>query len=167
MTVEPKLDTGSRSRWTPELLLQAFKEVVTAVLGFIVVWNTLVLAGQLSTYARTASGALDQQRIGALKDVLLIVMGLAGVIIGYYFGRVPADARAAQAQVRADEATEHAETVSAGARAVADQIDRVMGAAAAGAVGPVPEAAAGAPAAAEAMRELAGLSDQLRTVATR
>ena len=32
------------------------------------------------------------------KDILLLLIGLAGVVIDYYFGRVPADARTTQAQ---------------------------------------------------------------------
>jgi hypothetical protein len=60
------------------------------------------------------------------KDILLLVLGLAGVVVGYYFGRVPADARASQAQQQANDATAQTEQVNAQAQAIADEVDEVM-----------------------------------------
>lgn len=108
------------SRWTPELLLQALKELVTAALGLLIVIFTLFMAYRVFAYVG------DSQRISDAKDVLLLVMGLAGVVIGYYFGRVPADARAAQAQGQAEAANAHAEKVGAAAQATSDQVDRML-----------------------------------------
>jgi hypothetical protein len=96
-----------RTSWTPEQVIQVFKEVVTALLGLILVGYPLALAN--NTYAFVG----DNQKMSDAKDVLLIMQGLAGVVIGYYFGRVPADARATQAQQQANTATAQAEQVRA------------------------------------------------------
>jgi type II secretory pathway pseudopilin PulG len=53
-------------------------------------------------------------------------LGLAGVVVGYYFGRVPADARASQAQQQANDAAAQTEQVNAQAQAIADEVDEVM-----------------------------------------
>ena len=72
--------------------LQWFKEVVTAVLGIGIVVYTLVMTG-------LAFGMVgDASRMADAKDLLTFLSGFAGVVVGYYFGRVPADARTAQAQ---------------------------------------------------------------------
>jgi hypothetical protein len=47
---------------------------------------------------------------------------LAGVVLGYYFGRMPADARAADAAHYAAGALARAEQVKAKARELADQV---------------------------------------------
>ena len=89
------------------MLIQGFKEVVTALLGLMVVLYTLLLAGTALGYAG------DATKMSNAKDILLLVLGLAGVVIGYYFGRVPADARATQAGEQADQANAQAADVSA------------------------------------------------------
>lgn len=72
--------------------LQWFKEVVTAVLGAAIVLYTLYMTG------RAFDMVGDPTRMGEAKDLLTFLSGFAGVVVGYYFGRVPADARTAQAQ---------------------------------------------------------------------
>jgi predicted MFS family arabinose efflux permease len=84
--------TGSarRSDWTPELRMQRSKERITAVLAFLLVASTMVL-----TYLTFSMAGQD----GKMKDamgVLSLLFGLAGVVVGYYFGRVPGDARAVE-----------------------------------------------------------------------
>jgi hypothetical protein len=85
--------TGSakRSDWTPELRMQRFKETVTAVLAFLLVASTMVL-----TYRTFGMAGQDGQMKDAM-GVLSLLFGLAGVVVGYYFGRVPSDARAVEA----------------------------------------------------------------------
>lgn len=116
----------SGSKWTPELKIQAFKEGVTALMGLAVVIFTLFLAWKSLTYS-----ANDMQMANA-KDILLLVLGLTGVVIGYYFGRIPADARATQAN-------EKAQQVTAEAAVAADELDGILaeagGSAAGGATG--------------------------------
>jgi len=65
---------------------------VTAVLGVGIVAYTLYM-----TY-RAFGMVGDATRMGNAKDLLTYLSGFAGVVVGYYFGRVPADARTAQAQ---------------------------------------------------------------------
>lgn len=103
----------SGSKWTPELKIQAFKEGVTALMGLAVVIFTLFLAWKSLTYS-----ANDMQMANA-KDILLLVLGLTGVVIGYYFGRIPADARATQAN-------EKAQQVTAEAAVAADELDGIL-----------------------------------------
>ena len=54
------------------------------------------------------------------------MLGLAGVVVGYYFGRVPADARAAQANKKAMAATIQAERVSSKGEQIANQLDELF-----------------------------------------
>ncbi len=116
---------NDKSQWTPELWLQRFKEIVTAILGISIVIFTLILAWQAFGVLRTGD-AFDEKRMSAAKDILLLLLGLSGVVIGYYFGRVPADARATQAQEQANTAISQAEQISAEAQSVADDIDNLM-----------------------------------------
>jgi hypothetical protein len=85
MAVDP--GEGKSAVW-----LQWLKEVVTAVLGIGIVAYTLYWTG------RAFAMAGDPTRMGDAKDLLTFLSGFAGVVVGYYFGRVPADARTAQAQ---------------------------------------------------------------------
>jgi len=109
-----------KTTWTPEQKIQGFKELVTAILGVLVLACTLFLAGWTFYYVG------DQSKITNAKDVLQILLGTAGVVIGYYFGRVPADARAAQAQEQANAATAQTEQVGAQTQAAADKVEQVM-----------------------------------------
>jgi len=109
-----------KTTWTPEQKIQGFKELVTAILGVLVLVCTLFLAGWTFCYVG------EQPKMTNAKDVLQILLGVAGVVIGYYFGRVPADARAVQAQEQANAATAQTEQVSAQSQAVADKVEQVM-----------------------------------------
>ena len=57
------------------------------------------LAGRTDADARLALEAYARQ-----KDVLTIAVGFLGAVIGYYFGRVPAEKRADTAEKQADQA---------------------------------------------------------------
>ncbi len=119
--MEPDGQNSERkSLWTPEVIIQAFKEAITALLGLAVVGYTLILAGN------TLSLVGQPEKLSDAKDILMLVLGLAGVVVGYYFGRVPADARASQAQQQANDATAQSEQVHAQAQAIADEVDEVM-----------------------------------------
>lgn len=144
-------------RWTSEQWIQLIKEIVTALVGLAVVLYTLYIAGQTFVFVG------DEKKIADAKDVLLLLLGLAGVVVGYYFGRVPADARTAQAQQQADASNARAEQVSAQAEAAADQLDAMLDG------GPAPSGAGArrALAADEAAppEELRRLRDALRGIA--
>lgn len=85
------MGSAKRSNWTPEQRMQRFKEWVTAILAFLLVASTTWL-----TYL-TFSMAGQADKMQDATGVLSLMFGLAGVVVGYYFGRVPADARAAEA----------------------------------------------------------------------
>jgi len=94
--------------WDKRMLVG--RELITNVLGALVVLVTLVIAivtifsvGNASTYA-------------AAKDVLLFMNGLVGVVLGYYFGRVPGDARADKAESEAKKANSGRDQVVATVR---------------------------------------------------
>lgn len=104
-------------KWTPELVLQLFKEMVTALIGAVIVGFTIWMI--VSTFGLTG----DEARLANAKDITQWMLGLAGVVLGYYFGRVPADARASQAQQQANEAQQ--ETAEANQRV--EQVDQTVG----------------------------------------
>jgi len=106
--------------WTPELKMQFFREIFTAVLALAIIGFTLVLA------YRSFNMAGDAKKISDAKDLLTIMLGVAGVVVGYYFGRVPGDARAAQAATRADAAVSQREQIKAQVRGIADHMDQVI-----------------------------------------
>jgi hypothetical protein len=54
------------------------------------------------------------------------MLGITGIVIGYYFGRVPADARATQAQEQANNATAQSEQVSTQSKLAENQIDEIV-----------------------------------------
>ena len=151
-----------KTAWTPEQKIQGFKELVTAILGVLVLVCTLFLAGWTFCYVG------EQPKMTNAKDVLQILLGVAGVVIGYYFGRVPADARAAQAQEQANAATAQTEQVSAQSQAVADKVEQVMDkvtpatVATRGAGAPPPDIAADLQSIRDELRALAAVSRRRR-----
>jgi hypothetical protein len=91
--------------WTNEQVLQALKELVAAIIGIALVVFTLQTA-------RIALDNLDSaDRLAGAKDILLVMNTLVGVVLGYYFGRLPSDARAAESQKQADTANDNAADV--------------------------------------------------------
>ena len=96
--------------WDKRMLIG--RELMTNVLGALIVLVTLTIAivtifsvGNASTFA-------------AAKDVLLFMNGLVGVVLGYYFGRVPGDARADKAEREAKTANSGRDQVVATVRTV-------------------------------------------------
>jgi uncharacterized membrane protein len=113
-------ETKTENQWTPEQSNQRLKEIITGILGVLIVISTLVLAFFTFLYAG------EPTKISDAKDILQVLLGIAGVVIGYYFGRVPAEAHAVQAQEQANEASAKSEQISAQAQVAADQVDQVM-----------------------------------------
>jgi len=109
----PPGPTGSldaRAQW--------LKEIVAAVLGLLLVGGTVVMA-----FVILGKSGPDLQ---AAKDILLVLTSLTGVVLGYYFGRIPSDARAAQAQQVADRAQQETADVKTRARSLADQVESIV-----------------------------------------
>jgi hypothetical protein len=71
------------------------KEVVTGCLGVTIVLVTLLVALIAIVFAGNADAR------SAAKDVLLVLTGLVGVVLGYYFGRMPGEVRADKAESEA------------------------------------------------------------------
>jgi hypothetical protein len=90
-----------------EDFIQIFKEAVTALIAILLVWTTISLV-------RALLGTIgDASRFTQAKDILSMMTGLLGVVLGYYFGRIPAEARAAQAQEQAAQAIQKGEQAMA------------------------------------------------------
>jgi hypothetical protein len=106
--------------WTPDFVMQVGKEVVTAIIALVIIGSTIALV------ARSFGLIGNASHINQAKDLVGIMLGLVGTVIGYYFGRVPADARATTATARADQATKESAQVKARARSLADHLDDVM-----------------------------------------
>jgi hypothetical protein len=106
--------------WSPEVVLQVGKEVVTAIIALVIIGSTVALV------ARSFGLIGNAGHITQAKDLLTIMLGLAGAVLGYYFGRVPAEARATTATVRADQATTEKENLKAKTRSAANDLDRVI-----------------------------------------
>jgi hypothetical protein len=68
------------------------KEIVTGIMGSAIVVVTLTVA------IIAIFSASNAETYAAAKDILLFLNGLVGVVLGYYFGRVPGEARAEKAE---------------------------------------------------------------------
>jgi hypothetical protein len=104
------------ARWTPELKLTAVKEGVTAVIGLSIIGFTL----GMSVWAAGAHSADDRVY---LRDLLTLLLSLSGVVLGYYFGRVPGEARASSAEQRAKHAEARTQAVGDRAEQLAESLD--------------------------------------------
>ncbi len=93
--------------------LRRFREYVAAVIAVIVVLGTIVMMVIALFYV----GSSDQ--FSRVKDMLLLVNPLLGVVIGYYFNKVSTEARAESAEMTAQSAALNAQQ-AAEARNVAD-----------------------------------------------
>jgi hypothetical protein len=89
--------------------LNIFKEGITSLLGLAILGFALYMlisvfnaAGRVSTGEAEAKAMQDA--FGRQKDILLYALSLLGTVLGYYFGRVPAELHAQQAQNRANKA---------------------------------------------------------------
>jgi hypothetical protein len=90
---EPHVSQSTLNRlaiWDKQLATG--KEVVTGCLGITIVLVTLLVALIAILFAGNADAR------SAAKDVLLVLTGLVGVVLGYYFGRVPGEVRADKAE---------------------------------------------------------------------
>jgi hypothetical protein len=98
--------------------LQFLKEGVTAILALAIVGTTLYWMGM-------AFGMAGQTRMSDAKDVLALMSGLSGVVVGYYFGRVPSEARASQAQRQVAAASEETGRIKSDMATVKGEMDKV------------------------------------------
>lgn len=98
----------SDGRWT--VSGQTVRELFAGLLACAVVGAMLAVA--LGALGQVGNGDNVQQA----KDLLTVLIGPAGVVLGYYFGRAPAETAAAQASQRADDAQADRDAVKARVR---------------------------------------------------
>lgn len=113
-------DDAKRRKWTAEQWIQLVKEIVTAIIGLGIVGYTLGMT------TATLGMVGDPNKLPGAKDLLLLFLSLTGVVLGYYFGRVPADARSAQAQQQATDATARIGHMGDKAEEISQQLGTTM-----------------------------------------
>jgi hypothetical protein len=92
----------SRSPGTSSLT--GFKEIVTAIMALAIAAFTIyMLLSAFATAGRIVSADAAKPVEDAFareKDILLYSLSLFGAVIGYYFGRVPAELHASRAEAQ-------------------------------------------------------------------
>jgi hypothetical protein len=83
--------------------LRRLREGVAATIALVVIVGTLLMMVQAFNYLSTP------EQFGRVKDLLLFVNPLVGVVIGYYFNKVTSEARAEMAETTAKAATASAQ----------------------------------------------------------
>jgi hypothetical protein len=86
------------------------KESVTSLLAVGIAGVALILL-VLTFTAAGKSGSSALVAFGRDKEILQYVLPILGTVLGYYFGRVPAERRAEQAEQSASGAQEHADSL--------------------------------------------------------
>lgn len=108
---KPTPDTGKQgaptpSKTTPDALTY-IKEGVTAGLGVIIIIATIILM-----WPSLSSG--DTTKLPMAQGIFAILGGWGGVVLGYYFGRIPAEKASDTANQAADKARDDTKQANAG-----------------------------------------------------
>jgi hypothetical protein len=103
---------------TPEERRQSYRELVTHVLALAIVLST-IFVGLWSLRFLGDGAEMEDSRA-----LLAAMSSLSGVVLGYYFGRVPAEARAAQAQEAMNNAMADRGVMRADMQRMKAQMDR-------------------------------------------
>ena len=116
-------DTPKSGLW-----LSIFKEGITSVLALTILGFTFYMVvsvfntGGLRVTTSDVEVKAVQDAFSRQKDILLYALSLLGTVLGYYFGRVPAELHAQQAQNQANKAQgEAAEAKTDASQANADK----------------------------------------------
>jgi hypothetical protein len=88
------------------------KELATGALAVVIVLTTLGIAVAGVFWVHGAEGR------DAARDTLVFLNGLVGVVVGYYFGRIPGESRADRAETDAIQARAARDRLVAGVREV-------------------------------------------------
>ena len=105
-------DIGSR--------LRLIRETVAAVLAGVVVLGTIIVFTVAFQYV---DGQSDRS-FERVKDLLLMINPIVGVVIGYYFSKVTTEARAESAEATAKAATQVAHQAESEARVSREQAEQ-------------------------------------------
>jgi len=110
---------------TPDVFGQRFREIVTtAIAGVVVGLSAWMLISTFQAAANSASPtALDA--FNREKDVMLYGLSLLGTVMGYYFGRVPAELRAKHAEDVAKRTSESLTSATSAAAEAQSEVKRV------------------------------------------
>jgi hypothetical protein len=101
--------------WDKKIVIA--KELISGAMGGLIVLVTLGVA------IATILSVSNASTYAAAKDVLLYMNGLVGVVLGYYFGRVPSDIRADNAEKEAKTANRDRDHLVATVRSVLERND--------------------------------------------
>jgi hypothetical protein len=105
----------------------ALLSLMIAIVTVIFLWHSYWIAG---AEMMTVSGLVDQSKLAAFarqKDLLLLATGMLGTILGYYFGRVPAEKQADIARKRAEEISDASERLKSDIRTEVNSIAATRG----------------------------------------
>ena len=100
--------------------LRLIRETVAAMLAGVVVLGTLVVFIVAFQYVEGQSDKSFER----VKDLLLMINPIVGVVIGYYFSKVTTEARAESAEATAKAATTVAHQAESDARASREEAER-------------------------------------------
>lgn len=118
-TPAPKNESESRSYQGLREGMAALLSVGILLITLLMLYNTFFQASLVSQ-ANTPSDIAYNH----MKDVMLYGLALLGTVTGYYFGRVPAELHAQQAQRSADTAQTDLQDTHANARATSAEANR-------------------------------------------
>ncbi len=113
--------TGAAAPTRAETVLRWLKESVAALIGLALVVSLMYMLSSAFDHLRAGK---DDPSFDRVKDLLLFINPLVGVVIGYYFNRVSTEARAENAERTARGATAtalQAETARSDALSQAEQ----------------------------------------------
>ena len=95
------------------------KELVAATIGLAIVGSTLYMAFDVFGSASDADKNLKFDRT---KEILALLLGLAGTVVGYYFGRIPGERLAKVSQQDAIKARGEADKIKSAAADLANNL---------------------------------------------
>jgi hypothetical protein len=96
--------------------MRRLREYVAAGIALVIIIGAIVLVGISFAFISTSNDEFTR-----VKDLLLFVNPLLGVVIGYYFNKVSSDQRAETAENRVDAALTSAQDAEATKKAAQEQ----------------------------------------------
>ena len=82
---------------------ESLKEVMCAVIGALILAGAALMVHEIYQEAGRSGPAFVAEAYQRHTQILNLVLAFAGTVVGYYFGRVPAEKLAASAQAQAKE----------------------------------------------------------------
>ena len=117
MLEQQTLSAAAAPSTQPDTLLSRAKEVIAALIALSIIVSLVVMLAK-------AFGVLNsEEAFRRVKDLLLFINPLVGVVIGYYFNKVSTEARAEKAEATAQTATKAAEQAETGRKEAESKIN--------------------------------------------